>query len=105
MNKKSRSPIGAQVEAVLRFERFYGRRLHDQLAAEGVGRELNLLQRQILDELLLRPCPSSFLRWRLDVDAGHLWRTLEYLQAWELVTIVPAKDDARQRIASLTRRG
>ncbi len=45
------------------------------------------------------------LRERMDLDSGYLSRLLRQLEAEGLIAVTPDPDDARRRIATLTKRG
>src|ERR1700681_1220344 len=104
ITKASRGHLADRIEEVLRFDRFYSRRLREATKAAPVH-EGNLAELGILQELLHVPCTPGWLSWRLDLDPGYLSRSLRQLERMNLVSVLGSDDDRRQRQVSLTDRG
>jgi DNA-binding MarR family transcriptional regulator/GNAT superfamily N-acetyltransferase len=93
------------VDAVRRFNRFYTR--HIGLLHEGLlGSPFSLAESRVLYELAHREQPTaSEIGKDLGIDAGYLSRILQRFRKQELVAAKPSRDDGRQTLLSLTKRG
>lgn len=94
----------AAIEQVLKFERFYSRRLRES-RREGYANEVCAAEQRVLRELLEGSCSPSWLVWRLDIDSGYLARTLRNLHLAGFVASSMSWHDRRHREVSLTERG
>jgi DNA-binding MarR family transcriptional regulator len=99
----SNAEMQANVEQLVRFERYYARRLR----ATGEARrpnegDVSLAQAEILHELRTAPCPIGWLRERLGLDAGYLSRSLRWLALTGDLAISVTPGDGRGRLVSLT---
>lgn len=89
---------------VLRFDRFYSRRLHEAAVAARVH-ESSAAELGIFRELLHGSCAPGWLSWRLDLDTGYLSRNLRQLELMGFIKVARAGDDGRRRQVSLTALG
>ncbi len=64
--------------------------------------EVNAAELGIFLELLRAPCPSDWLRWRLDLDPGYLSRTLAQLELMGFLSTCVSGADRRIRQVTLT---
>jgi len=101
-----RAELAHRAEQVVRFERYYARRLR----ATSEGRRpnetnLSVAQAEIFHELGKAPCPVAWLRERLALDAGYLSRSLRWLELTGEITVSVARGDRRGRLVTLTRAG
>jgi DNA-binding MarR family transcriptional regulator len=102
--KTTRDPVSLRAREVLRFDRFYARRLREAIDAARVH-EVNRAALGIYQELLHSPCSPGWLSWRLDLDPGYLSRSLGLLELNGHITVSGTGGDRRMRQASLTDRG
>jgi DNA-binding MarR family transcriptional regulator len=94
------------IEEVVRFERYYARRLRATSEARRPNdADLSVAQADIFHELQKAPCPERWLRERLGLDPGYLWRSLRWLELTGNIAISVAPTDRRARWVSLTKRG
>ena len=89
---------------MLRFDRFYARRLKDAEMADKTW-ERSLTERRIFHELGQLPRTPGWLSCRLDLDPGYVTRILKTMEACHYVMIDPWQNDRRQRVVTLTRFG
>lgn len=68
MKSKRTGDVDGRIQAVLKFERFFARRLREAAKAAAADRELNDAQREILHEGQDGPVSPSWLSWRLGLD-------------------------------------
>jgi DNA-binding MarR family transcriptional regulator/GNAT superfamily N-acetyltransferase len=88
-------------------------RSFNRLVTERVGalndhylsRDRSLGEARVLWEIGSEGCDARQLRARLDLDSGYLSRLLRSLEADELVSVEPNKDDKRVRTVHLTPAG
>jgi DNA-binding MarR family transcriptional regulator len=96
--------LAGRIKEVLRFDRFYSRRLREATKAARVH-DVNIAELAIFQELLGGPCTPGWLSWRLDLDPGYLSRRLKQLERMSFVSVRSSDDDRRMRQVSLTDRG
>ena len=92
------------VEQVRRFNRVVTERV-GALNDRFLGRPRPLAEARLLWEIGLDGCEVRLLRSRLGLDSGYLSRLLRSLEATGLVELSASPDDARIRVARLTRLG
>ena len=88
-------------------------RSFNRLVTERVGalndhylsRDRSLGEARLLWEIGSEGCDARQLRARLDLDSGYLSRLLRSLEAADLVSVEPKKDDKRVRTVHLTPAG
>jgi len=97
--------LGARVDAVRAFNRFYTRRI-GLLRKDYLGSPFSLTQARVLYEIARsrRPTASDLGR-DLDLDPGYLSRILSGFAARGLLRRIPSRADRRQRLLVLTPRG
>ncbi|HLY21878.1 MAG TPA: MarR family transcriptional regulator [bacterium] len=97
--------LGARVDAVRAFNRFYTRRI-GLLRKDYLGSHFSLTQARVLYEIARsrRPTASDLGR-DLDLDPGYLSRILSGFAARGLLRRIPSRADRRQRLLVLTPRG
>ena len=102
MNRRKRyEHIDERAREVVRFDRFYARRMRDaRKAASEI--EVNEAQLGIFHELLFGTRTLSSLSWHLDLDPGYLSRTLRLMELTRHVTISESAEDRRERLVDLT---
>jgi DNA-binding MarR family transcriptional regulator len=97
--------LGARVDAVRAFNRFYTRRI-GLLRKDYLGSPFSLTQARVLYEIARRRRPTaSDLGRDLDLDPGYLSRILSGFAARGLIRRVPSPADRRRRLLVLTPRG
>ncbi len=94
----------AMVEQVRRFNRVVTGRV-GALNDHFLGRPRPLGEARLLWEIGPDGCEVRLLRSRLGLDSGYLSRLLRSLEAAGLVQVAAGPDDARVRVARLTRAG
>src|SRR5207237_5870943 len=92
--KASQEDVPARIREVLRFDRFYSRRLREAAKAARVN-ALNVAESGVFHELLDGPYTPGWLSWRLGLDPGQLSRTLEKLELMRHITVCGSGDDRR----------
>jgi DNA-binding MarR family transcriptional regulator len=102
--KTSPADLAGRIKQVMEFDRFYSRRLREAARSMCVN-EVNAAELGIFLELLRAPCPSDWLRWRLDLDPGYLSRTLAQLELMGFISTCASDADRRIRQVTLTGRG
>jgi DNA-binding MarR family transcriptional regulator len=98
--------LGARVDAVRAFNRFYTRRI-GLLRKDYLGSPFSLTQARVLYEIARgrrRPTASDLGR-DLDLDPGYMSRILSGFEARGLLRRIPSRADRRQRLLVLTPRG
>ena len=103
-SKRRTDPLDARVQRMLRFDRFYARRLEDAEMADKTW-ERSLTEMRIFHELGQLPRTPGWLSCRLNLDPGYVTRILKTMEAYRYVTIDPCQHDRRQRVVTLTRSG
>src|SRR5215469_7833199 len=97
--------IEARVAAVLRFSRFYSRRL-GMLQDAFLKTPYSLAEARVLYELAHRAKPiASEIADALGIDRGYLSRILRGFIEKDLVYKTSSREDGRQNLLSLTTRG
>jgi DNA-binding MarR family transcriptional regulator len=104
ITRAPRDHLAERIKYVLRFDRFYSRRLREA-AKVARGSEVNTAELGIFQELLRGPCTPGWLSWRLDLDPAYLSRSLKRLQLIRLVSVRGSDGDRRRRQVSLTDQG
>ena len=96
--------LAERIQDVLRFDRFYSRRLYEAAKVARVN-EVNAAELGIFQELLGGACTSAWLSYRLDLDPGYLSRTLKLLESMGFISVGNCAGDRRTRHMALTNRG
>jgi DNA-binding MarR family transcriptional regulator/N-acetylglutamate synthase-like GNAT family acetyltransferase len=98
-------PMDRRIEAVRRFNRFYTRQI-GLLEERLWNSTLSLTEGRVLYELAHREKPvARDVGKELLLDPGYLSRVLRSVERRGLVTRVASKEDGRESLLSLTRRG
>lgn len=97
MKSRRTGDVDGRIQAVLKFERFFARRLREAAKAAAADRDLNDAQREILHEAQDGPVSPSWLSWRLGLDRSYLSRMLKLMEAEGYVTIELSDTDRRER--------
>lgn len=101
----SRFALGAAIDSVRRFNRFYARQI-GVLHENDLGSRFSLVEMRVLYEWAHRDGLSAAqLSKDLGLDPGYLSRMIQRFEIEKLLARSRSETDARQRVFSLTARG
>jgi DNA-binding MarR family transcriptional regulator len=105
MNPGISKGIEDRSRALVEFDRFHAGRIRAESRAESralAADEVTPLQIEILHHALKGRCTPVWLSWRMQIDAGHVSRTLRFMEEMRYLKMTCAPDDRRRREVELT---